>query len=82
MHCRAVDSAGIKVEHEGEWHARKHDGSKRRVGRKIHLGIDEETLEIRAVEVTTSNIGDAPMLPEFLSQIDPRDRDRHRRRCL
>ncbi|SDM00136.1 Transposase DDE domain-containing protein [Aliiruegeria lutimaris] len=44
---------------------------KRRVWRKIHLGIDEETLEIRAVEVTASNVGDAPMLPELLGQIDP-----------
>lgn len=53
-----VDSTGIKVEGEGEWHTRKPGGSKRRVWRKIHLGIDEETLEIRAVEVTSSNVGD------------------------
>ena len=33
-----IDSTGIKVEGEGEWHARKHGGSKRRVWRKIHLG--------------------------------------------
>lgn len=64
-----VDSTGIKVEGEGEWHVRKHGGSKRRVWRKIHLGIDEETLEIRAVEVTSSNVGDAPMLPNLLAQI-------------
>ena len=51
------------------WNARKHGGSKRRVWRKIHIGIDEETLEMRAVEVTGSNIGDAPMLPELLNQI-------------
>lgn len=50
-----VDSTGIKVEGEGEWHTRKHGGSKRRVWRKIHLGIDEQTLEIRAIEVTSSN---------------------------
>ena len=30
MPCRAVDSTGIKVEGEGEWHARKHGGPKRR----------------------------------------------------
>ena len=41
-----IDSTGIKVEGEGEWHARKHGGPKRRVWRKIHLGIDEETLEM------------------------------------
>jgi Transposase DDE domain len=34
-------------------------------------GIDEETLEIRAIEVTGSNIGDAPMLPDLLGQIAP-----------
>ena len=78
---------GIKVEGEGEWHARKHGGPKRRVWRKIHIrcpagewhirregGIDEETLEVRAVEVTSSDIGDAPMLPELLTQI-PADQD-------
>jgi hypothetical protein len=66
-----IDSTGIKVEGEGEWNARKHGGAKRRVWRKVHLGIDEQTLEIRAVEVTSSDGGDAPMLPELLSQISP-----------
>lgn len=69
-----VDSTGIKVEGEGEWHARKHGGPKRRVWRKLHLGIDEETLEIRAVEVTGSHIGDAPILPHLLDQI-PQDQE-------
>jgi len=64
-----IDSTGIKVEGECERHARKHGGPKRRVWRKIHLGIDEETLEIRAVEVTGSHIGDAPVLPDLLGQI-------------
>jgi transposase len=67
-----IDSTGIKVEGEGEWNARKHGGPKRRVWRKIHIGIDEHTLEIRAVEITGSNTGDAPMLPHLLNQI-PRD---------
>jgi hypothetical protein len=44
-------------------------GPKRRVWRKIHLGIDEETLEVRAVEITGSHIGDAPILPDLLGQI-------------
>ena len=95
-HFRATDSTGIKVEGEGEWNARKHGGTKRRVWRKIHIrcallgharmpcqatgrrmkhsprgGIDEQTLEIRAAEFTTSDVGDAPMLPELLDQIPP-----------
>ena len=69
-----IDSTGIKTEGEGEWNACKHGGSKRRVWRKIHIGIDEETFEVRAVEVTGSNIGDAPMLPKLLNQI-PSDQD-------
>lgn len=64
-----IDSTGIKAEGEGEWNARKHGGSKRRIWRKIHIGIDEETLEVRAVEITGSNIGDAPILPDLLDQI-------------
>lgn len=66
-----IDSTGIKVEGEGEWNARKHGGAKRRVWRKIHIGIDEKTLEIRAAEFTTSDVGDAPILPELLDQILP-----------
>jgi hypothetical protein len=79
-----IDSTGIKVEGEGEWHARKHGGPKRRVWRKIHLGIDEETLEIRAVEITGSHIGDAPVLPDLLEPDPggPGDRQRHGRRRL
>jgi hypothetical protein len=69
-----IDSTGIKAEGEGEWNARKHGGPKRRLWRKIHIGIDEETLEIRAVEVTNSSIGDAPMLPDLLNQI-PADQE-------
>ena len=64
-----IDSTGIKVQGEGEWHARKHGGAKRRVWRKIQLGTDEETLEVRAVEITGSHIGDAPVLPDLRNQI-------------
>ena len=66
-----IESAGIRVMGEGEWNARKHAGPKRRVWRKIHLGIDEETLEIWAVQVTSRDVGDAPLLPELLNQIPP-----------
>ncbi len=66
-----IDATGIKAEGEGEWNARQHGGPKKRLWRKLPLGIDEETLEIRAVGVTTSNIGDAPMLADLPDQIPP-----------
>ncbi|EEX11813.1 transposase, IS4 family [Citreicella sp. SE45] len=69
MPFRAADSTGIRIEGEGEWNARKHGGPKRRVWRKIHLGIDEQTLDVRAAEITGNPIGDAPVLPDLLDQI-------------
>jgi len=64
-----VDSTGIKMLGEGEWKTRKHGAEYRRQWRKVHLGIDATTLEIRAMEVTDNSIGDAPVLPELLDQI-------------
>jgi hypothetical protein len=66
-----VDSAGIKFLGEGEWKRKKHGAEYRRQWRKMHLGIDAHTLEIRAIEVTDNSVGDAPMLPELLAQIPP-----------
>ena len=33
------------------------------------IRIDEETLEVRAIELSGSNIGNAPMLPDLLGQV-------------
>jgi hypothetical protein len=59
-----IDSTGIKAEGEGEWNVSKHGGPNRRIWHKIHIGIDEETLEVWDVEFTTNNIGDA-CFPNF-----------------
>ena len=64
-----IDSTGIKMLGEGEWKTKKHGADYRRQWRKVHLGIDAQTLEIRAIEVTDNTVGDAPMLPELLGQI-------------
>ena len=61
---------------EGEWKTKKHGADYRRQWRKGHLGIDAQTLEIRAIEITDNAIGDAPMLPELLAQI-PEDEPLH-----
>ncbi len=66
-----MDSTGIKFLGEGEWKRKKHGAEYRRQWRKVHLGIDAQTLEIRAIEVTDNAVGDAPMLPHLLEQIAP-----------
>ena len=58
---------------EGEWSCRKHGASRPRQWCKVHLGIDAETLEVRAIEVTGSRVGDGPMLPKLLEQIPPEE---------
>jgi len=68
-----VDSTGIKAAGEGEWSTRKHGASRPRAWRKVHLGIDANTMEVRAIEVTGSRVGDGPMLPELLAQIPPEE---------
>ncbi len=64
-----VDSTGIKILGEGEWKTKKHGADYRRQWLKVHLAIDAESLEIRAIEVTSNQVGDAPMLPELLNQV-------------
>jgi len=58
-----IDSTGVKMLGEGEWTTKKHGADYRRQWRKVHLGIDAQTLEIRAIEITDNAIGDAPMTP-------------------
>jgi len=37
----------------------------------LHLGLDADTQEIVAVELTPDDVGDVSVLPELLDQIDP-----------
>ena len=55
----AIDSNGLKIMGDGEWHAHKHRTSnKRRVWRKLHLGVDAEGF-ILGSELTGSGVDDA-----------------------
>ena len=63
-----VDFTGLKFLGEGEWKRKKHQPEYRRQWRKLHIGIDAETLQIRAVQLTTNNVSD------LLDQIPPDER--------
>jgi hypothetical protein len=64
-----VDSTGVKILGEGEWKTKKHGAEYRRQWRKVHIAIDAKSMEIRAFEITSNSIGDAPVLPALLDQI-------------
>ena len=49
-----VDSTGIKFLGEGEWKRKKHGAEYRRQWRKVRLGIDASTLEIRRIGNSTA----------------------------
>ena len=69
MHV-VVDSTGLKIFGEGEWKVRQHGYSKRRTWRKLHLGIDEATGEIVAMELSTNDVSDGEAFSDLLDQIE------------
>lgn len=65
-----VDSTGLKVFGDGEWKARQHGISKRRIWRKVHLAIDQDTGYVQAATTTTHSISDGQVLPLLLEQVE------------
>jgi len=64
-----VDSTGCKVFGEGEWKVRQHGYSKRRTWRKMHLGIDAQSGQIKAAMMTTNGVADSEVLSNMLLQV-------------
>ncbi len=69
-----IDSTGLKLLGQGEWKVRKHGADKRRVWRKVHLVIDADSHEVRAVEMTNHRHGDERIVPGLLAQVPEGDR--------
>jgi len=65
-----IDSTGLKVFGEGEWCVKKHGQHYQRTWRKIHLGVDAQTLEILSCRVTNSRVQDSAVLEALLSDIE------------
>ena len=67
--CVIVDSTGLKVCGQGEWHAQKHGEKKAKRWKKLHIGVDDQG-QIVASTVTDSQEQDPSQVPELLTQID------------
>lgn len=59
-----VDSTGIKFQGESEWKCKKQGAEYRRQWRKLHIGIDADTLQIRAICVTSNNVRGTSVLSD------------------
>ena len=64
-----VDSSGLKVCGQGEWHTQKHGEKKRKAWKKLHIGIDDQG-QIVASTVTESHEQAPSQVPGLLDQID------------
>jgi hypothetical protein len=64
-----VDSTGLRLCGPGEWLIEKHGTQRRRSWRKLHIGVDAETGQILASELTTSDVDDGSQVEPLLDQI-------------
>ena len=67
-----VDSTGLKVYGQDEWHQEKHKVQAKRTWRKLHIAIDEKH-QVLACDLSTKEVGDPSALPTLLEQIDAFD---------
>ncbi len=64
-----VDSTGLKVCGQGEWHSKKHGKKQRRKWKKLHIGVDENGW-IRASKLTEGHEQDPGQVVDLLNQCD------------
>jgi Transposase DDE domain len=64
-----VDSTGLKLRGAGEWLFEKHGTTKRRSRRKLHIGIDGDSGEIVAFDLTNKDVDDASHVEALLDQL-------------
>src|SRR5918912_983118 len=65
-----VDSTGLRLCGPGEWLAEKHGTRARRSWRKLHIGVDADTGQILAAELTGPEIDDGAQVGPLLDQVE------------
>ena len=65
-----VDSTGLQLRGPGEWLVEKHRARTRRSWRKLHLGVDADTGEIVAAELTGNDVDDGSQIGPLLDQVE------------
>ncbi len=64
-----VDSTGLRLCGPGEWLVEKHGTRTRRSWRKLHIGVDADTAQIIAVELTGNETDDGSQAGPLLDQV-------------
>ena len=64
-------STGLKIYGESEWLDQKRGIHSPQRWHKLHLGVDADTHEVVAVELTQDDVGDVSELVGLLDQVQP-----------
>lgn len=68
-HVISLDSTGLKIHGQGEWNRKKHAQKDRREWVKMHLAIDNESMQIVAVESTSDDVHDCEVFDQLINSI-------------
>lgn len=68
-HIMSLDSTGLKIHGQGEWNRKKHSQRDRRQWVKMHLAVDNETMQILAVESTADDVHDCEVFGQLVDAV-------------
>ena len=68
-HVISLDSTGLKIHGQGEWNRKKHKQTDRREWVKMHLAVDNESMQILAVESTADDVHDCEVFDTLIDSI-------------
>lgn len=65
----SLDSTGLKIHGQGEWNRKKHKQKDRANWVKLHLAIDNESMQILAVESTADDVQDPELFDALINNL-------------
>jgi hypothetical protein len=65
----SLDSTGVKIHGQGEWNRKKHSQKDRRQWVKMHLIIDNDTMQILGVEATADDVHDSEVFDQLIDTL-------------
>ena len=68
-HVISLDSTGLKIHGQGEWNRKKHSQKDRREWVKMHLAVDNDSMQILAVESTADDVHDCEVFNTLIDSI-------------
>ena len=65
----SIDSTGLKIHGQGEWNRKKHSQKDRRQWVKMHLAVDNESMQILGVEATADDAHDCEVFDQLVDKL-------------